>query len=118
MKSYFLGIICTETCDASIGRLLFTGQLSTLHTVNIELPDGLSLYKSLGPHQTLHHIQIVLQTIDDLYVLLDRLVPNVETMIVQLCQTRLLSKYSSYDRRRYFFKLKIRVWRSIFPKRF
>ncbi|CAF1186338.1 unnamed protein product [Rotaria sordida] len=84
-------IVCLEPWDTSIGRLLFDGLLSTVHTVNIELPNGLLLHKLLRPHQTLRHVQIVLQTIDDLYILLSGLVPNVETMSVELRQARLLT---------------------------
>ncbi|CAF3279040.1 unnamed protein product [Rotaria sp. Silwood2] len=80
-----------ETQDMSIGVLLFHGLLSALHTVHIELPNGLLLYESLSPHQTLRHVHMTLQTIDDLYILLNGLVPNVETMIVELRQARLLT---------------------------
>ncbi|CAF1587533.1 unnamed protein product [Rotaria sp. Silwood1] len=77
--------------DIIINRLLFSGQMCTLHTIKIELNNGLSLYKCLIPHQSLRHVQIILRTIDDLYILLNGLIPNVETMIVQLSQSRILS---------------------------
>ncbi|CAF3665284.1 unnamed protein product [Rotaria sp. Silwood1] len=47
--------------------------------------------ESLIPHQGLRHFNIILQTIDDLYALLSGLIPNNETFIVQLHQSRLSS---------------------------
>ncbi|CAF2965113.1 unnamed protein product, partial [Rotaria sp. Silwood2] len=79
-----------EKNDIIINRLLFSGQMCTLHKIKIEVYDGLSLYKCLIPHQSLRHVHIILQTIDDLYILLNGLIPNVETMIVQLHQSRIL----------------------------
>ena len=79
--------------DSIINLLLFSGLLCTLHTIKIEQYDGLSLYNCLSPHQTLRHVHIILLTIDDLYILLNGLIPNVETMIVQLRQSRILSEY-------------------------
>jgi hypothetical protein len=65
--------------------------MSSLHTVTLQSFDGLSLYNSLKPHQNLRYINISLQTIDDLFILLNGLIPNVQTLIVQLCQRRILS---------------------------
>jgi hypothetical protein len=70
-----------------------------LDTVSIEIPDGLKLSKSLKSHQILRNVNLILQTIDDLYVLLDGLVPNVQKMIIQLCQSRLLSMYNHWVKR-------------------
>jgi hypothetical protein len=69
-----------------------------LDIVSIEIPDGLKFSKSLKSHQILRNVNLILQTIDDLYVLLDGLVPNVQKMIIQLCQSRLLSMYYHWVR--------------------
>ncbi|CAF0922065.1 unnamed protein product [Rotaria sordida] len=66
-----------------INRLSYSGQMCTLHTIKLESYNGLSLYKRLIPHQFLRHIHISLQTIDDLHILFNGLIPYVETMIVQ-----------------------------------
>jgi len=71
--------------------MLFANRLSSLHTINFQSCNGLSLYKCLKPRQNLHYINISLQTIDDLFILLNGLIPNVQTLIVQLCKPRLLS---------------------------
>ncbi|CAF4225049.1 unnamed protein product [Rotaria sp. Silwood2] len=78
-----------DKCDQLFNELLFTGQMCTLHTVTLESLNGLSLYRYLKPHQGLRHFNIILQTIDDLYILLNGLVPNIETLMVQLRQSRL-----------------------------
>ncbi|CAF4481618.1 unnamed protein product, partial [Rotaria sp. Silwood2] len=71
--------------DASINRFLFSRRrMSSLNKVTIRISDGLILYKTLIPHQSLRYIDLVLQTINDLYILLDELVPNVEEMIIQI----------------------------------
>ncbi|CAF1511324.1 unnamed protein product [Rotaria sp. Silwood1] len=75
-------------------NILFTGQMCSLHTVTIESLDGLALYRSLKPHQSLRHFNVVLHTIDDLYILLSGLVPNIEILIVQLRQSRKSTSYT------------------------
>jgi hypothetical protein len=65
--------------------------MTHLHTIIIQPFYGLSLYKCLIPHQNLRHVNIYLQTIDDLFLLLNGLIPNVQTMIVYLRQSRILS---------------------------
>ena len=87
-----LGINYQNTCEDSINRLLFTGQVCALRTIIHDFSNGLVLKKALQPHQMLRHIDIVLRTIDDLYILLDGLVPNVEKMIIQLHKSRVLSR--------------------------
>ncbi len=54
--------------------------------------DRFLVIKSLVPHQNLRNINLHLKTIDDLFILLDGLVPNIQTMIIQLCQKRILCK--------------------------
>ncbi|CAF1034243.1 unnamed protein product [Rotaria sordida] len=65
--------------------------MPSLQTIIVNEPDGITLFKILIPHENLRYIDIVVETIDDLYVLLDGLVPNVEKMIIQLSQPRILS---------------------------
>lgn len=81
------------SCDTTIYHLLFEKQINSLQTIIIKPSYGFSLYKSLIPNQNIRHIEILLRTIDDLYVLLSGIVPNVKTIIVKLRQTRLLSKF-------------------------
>ncbi|CAF3302282.1 unnamed protein product, partial [Rotaria sp. Silwood2] len=78
--------------DASINRLVFgRRRMYSLHKLIIDFSDGLELYKRLIPHKSLRYIDLVLKTIDDLYILLDGLVPNIEKMIIQLHHSRKLS---------------------------
>ncbi|CAF2913634.1 unnamed protein product, partial [Rotaria sp. Silwood2] len=65
-------------------------KLLSLHTIRIELLHGLALYHSLRSHKNLRHVEIILKTIDDLYILLDGLIPNVQSLIVHSTQTRIL----------------------------
>ncbi len=51
------------------------------------------LYKTLIPNESVTHIDLVLENIDDLYVLLNGLVPNVEKVLIHLRQSRILCKY-------------------------
>jgi hypothetical protein len=80
-------------CDSTILRLLFNTQMCSLHEVIIDVPDGLMLYKTLIPNQSITYIHLVLETIDDLYILLDGLIPNVEKVIIRLRHPRILCKY-------------------------
>ncbi|CAF3093098.1 unnamed protein product [Rotaria sp. Silwood2] len=70
-------------------------KLLSLHTIRIELLHGLALYHSLRSHKNLRHVEIILKTIDDLYILLDGLIPNVQSLIVHLTQTRILTHLHS-----------------------
>jgi hypothetical protein len=90
MFNLLLDIDCFPTCNESISKLLFNGKICSMTNVSIEITDGLLLTKSFISHQILTNINLILQIIDDLYVLLDGLVPNVQIMIIQLCQSRIL----------------------------
>ncbi|CAF1638658.1 unnamed protein product [Rotaria sp. Silwood1] len=75
----------------------------SLILIIIDVPDGLVLHKTLIPNQYLKNIDLVLETIDDLYVLLSGLVPNIEKITIQLHRSRILSRLrprslSSYPR--------------------
>ncbi|CAF4953286.1 unnamed protein product [Rotaria sp. Silwood1] len=79
-----------ETCNILINLLLFNEeQISSLYTINYQIYNGLLLSKSLIFHDNLGNINLALQTIDDLYILLNGLVPNIQTMIIELCQSRI-----------------------------
>ncbi|CAF3546761.1 unnamed protein product [Rotaria sp. Silwood1] len=67
-------------------------QMSSLQQVIIDVPDGLVLHKTLIPNQYLKNIDLVLETIDDLYVLLSGLVPNIEKITIQLHRSRILAR--------------------------
>jgi len=87
---FFIDTDCLETCTVSINQFLFDGQIPSIDTVYIKTNHGLILNKVWISHNNLRNIHLVLQTIDDLYILLDGLIPNVEMMIIQLCQSRIL----------------------------
>ncbi|UJR19834.1 hypothetical protein I4U23_022967 [Adineta vaga] len=80
-----------EECYISLARFLFNSEMFSLHTISIEYHYGIILNKSLIPHQTLRNVNLFLQTIDDLFILLDGLIPNVQTMIIHLIQPRILA---------------------------
>ncbi|CAF3394730.1 unnamed protein product, partial [Rotaria sp. Silwood2] len=80
-----------ESVNLFINQFLFKKPIYSLQKFIFQSIDGLALYKTLTSNQNLQHINITLQTIDDLYLLLDGLIPNIKTIIVQLCQTRLLN---------------------------
>ncbi|CAF4793616.1 unnamed protein product [Rotaria sp. Silwood1] len=80
-----------ERSDLTIAQFLFGRQSSSLNKVIIDTLDGFILYQLLLPNQSITYIDLVLETIDDLYILLSGLVPNVETMIIQLRRSRILS---------------------------
>ncbi|CAF3016374.1 unnamed protein product [Rotaria sp. Silwood2] len=84
----------TKSYDVSVYRFLFTRRIPSLQTIIVNEPDGITLFKTLIPHENLRYIDITVETIDDLYVLLDGLVPNVEKMIIQISQSRILCKFS------------------------
>jgi len=77
-----------ETCNILINQILFNEKTSSIHTIYYKIYDGLLLNESLISHDNLRNVNLVLQTIDDLYRLLNGLVPNVQTMIVKLCQSK------------------------------
>ncbi|CAF1059694.1 unnamed protein product [Rotaria sordida] len=80
-----------ERSDPTIVQFLFGRQSSSLNKVIIDIPDGFILYQLLLPNQSIIYVDLVLETIDDLYLLLSGLVPNVETMTIQLRRSRILS---------------------------
>jgi hypothetical protein len=77
---------------SSIIRLLFEKKINSFEKLVIQPINGISLYQSLTPNIHMIYINIYLQTIDDLFILLNGILPNVKIMIVRLCQKRLLSK--------------------------
>jgi hypothetical protein len=81
-----------QKCNILINQLLFNEKISSIHTIYYQIYNGLLLNKSLISHDNLRNVNLILQTIDDLYILLDGLVPNVQTMIIKLCQPRILRK--------------------------
>jgi len=78
-----------ETYNILINQLLFNEKNSSIHTIYYQIYNGLLLSKSLISHNNLRNVNLFLQTIDDFYILLDGLVPNVQTMIIKLCQSRI-----------------------------
>ncbi|CAF1319903.1 unnamed protein product [Rotaria sordida] len=83
-----------ETCNILFNQLLFNKkQISSIHTIDYKIYNGLLLSESLRFHNNLQNVNLVLQTIDDLYILLNGLVPNVQKMIIKLCQARIVPCY-------------------------
>jgi hypothetical protein len=80
------------TIHSSIIRLLFEKEINSLEKLVIQPINGISLCQSLIPNKNIRNINIYLQTIDDLFILLNGILPNIQIMIVRLCQKRLLSK--------------------------
>jgi len=80
---------CPKTCNVLINQLLFNGNLPSIHTICYETYNGLFLNNSLISHINLRHVHLALATIDDLYILLNGLIPNVQTLIIELCQSRI-----------------------------
>ncbi|CAF1113733.1 unnamed protein product [Rotaria sordida] len=80
-----------ERYDAVIHQFLFGKRICSLHKVIIDIPDGLVLCNPLVANQYLQNIDLALETIDDLYLLLGGLLPNIEKMIIQLRRSRILS---------------------------
>ncbi len=76
----------------SINQIIFDGKMFSIQTLFLEINNGLSLNKSLISHQNLRNVNLHLQTIDDLFILLDGLIPNVQIMIIQLYKKRILCK--------------------------
>ena len=92
----FLESLPRERSDLTIAEFLFSRQSSSLNKVIIDVPDGFTLHRLLVPNQSITYIDLVLETIDDLYILLSELVLNVKTMIIQLRRSRILCKNNSY----------------------
>jgi hypothetical protein len=75
-----------------INQLLFNEEHSSIHTMYYQIYNGLLLSKSLISNHHLRNVNLVLQSIDDFYILLDGLVPNIQTMIIKLSQSRISCK--------------------------
>ncbi|CAF1038998.1 unnamed protein product [Adineta ricciae] len=64
-------------CNRSFTEIIYRVKMPLLHTFRCETPNGLILQKD---------------TIDDLYILLDGIAPNAETMLIKLYQPRILTR--------------------------
>ncbi|CAF1401239.1 unnamed protein product [Adineta ricciae] len=79
--------------DLDLLYFIFSDQNSLLQNVVFDFPDGLILNQLLSPNRSIASIDLVLETIDDLYVLLNGLAPHVETMAIKLRRSRILSSF-------------------------
>ena len=70
-----------------LNYLIFYRPLIILTTLELITNDGLILNKPLPPNINLKYLTISLQNVNDLYVLLDGLVPNLIVLYVTLCQS-------------------------------
>ncbi|CAF4388916.1 unnamed protein product, partial [Adineta steineri] len=78
-----------KTCNRLVNEFLFEENLVSIHTIHYEIYHGLSLTYALKRHINLRHVHLVLATIDDLYILLNGLIPNVQILIIELFQTKI-----------------------------
>jgi len=83
-----------ESCNILINQFLFNNKISSIHTISYQIYNGLLLNSSLVSNENLRNINLTLQTIDDLYILLEGLVPLAQTMSITLCQARVPCKSS------------------------
>jgi hypothetical protein len=67
--------------------LIFYNSFKMLNELHLIIHDGLILGKQLPPNQNLKYLTIILQNVNDLYVLLDGLVPNLIVLNVTLCES-------------------------------
>ncbi len=81
-----------ESCNILMNEFLFNDKISSIHTISYQIYNGLLLNSSLVSNENLRNVNLTLQTIDDLYIVLDGLVPLAQTMSITLCQTRLPCK--------------------------
>ncbi len=92
LSSLCLDMNCRKTCNVLINQLLFNGNLPSIDMICYETYHGLYLNNSLISHINLRHVHLALETIDDLYLLLNGLIPNVQTLIIELCQSSIPCK--------------------------
>ena len=78
-------MLCTIS---ELFRKSIFNSFTTLTELELISNNGVILDKQLHPNQYLTRLSISLQSIDDLYVLLDGLVPNLHVLEVVLCQSR------------------------------
>jgi hypothetical protein len=91
-----------ETFNILINQLLFNEKISSIHihTIYYQIYNGILLSKSLISHDNLRNINLILQIIDDLYIVLDGIVSNVQTMIIKLYQSRILCEQRTWTHKR------------------
>ncbi|CAF1222920.1 unnamed protein product [Adineta steineri] len=82
-----------KTCNRLVNEFLFEENLVSIHTIHYEIYHGLSLTYALKRHINLRHVHLVLATVDDLYILLNGLIPNVQILIIELFQTKISSTH-------------------------
>lgn len=70
-----------------LNYLIFYRPLSILTRLELITNDGLILNKPLPPNVNLKYLTVSLQNVNDLYLLLDGLMPNLIVLYVTLCQS-------------------------------
>lgn len=81
----------------NLNQFLFDEKFRSLKRIFLEIDCGFNLNKSLIVHEHLRNVDLILQTIDDLFILLDGLIPNVEIIIIRLCLKKLFLKDKSHS---------------------
>lgn len=74
--------------------LIFKNLFNTLIELKLIVNEGIILDKQLCPNRHLKQLTISLQNVDDLYVLLDGLVPNLIFLNVTICQSNVYKRSS------------------------
>ena len=61
-----------------LNQFLFNEKYRSIKQMSLEIHCIFCLTKSLISHENLRNVDLIFQTIDDLFILLDGLIPNVE----------------------------------------
>jgi hypothetical protein len=64
---------------------IFYNRFNRLRELSLIINDGLILSKQLSPNRNLRYLTITLRNVNDLYLLLDGLVPNLIGLNVTIC---------------------------------
>jgi hypothetical protein len=73
---------------------IFYNSFNMLSELYLIINDGLILSKQLPPNRNLKYLTVILQTVNDLYVLLDGLMPNLIVLNVTLCKSDIDQRFS------------------------
>jgi hypothetical protein len=78
-----------------LNYFIFYKSFKMLTNLALIINDGLILGKHLPPNENLKYLNIPLQNVNDLYVLLDGLMPNLIVLYVTLCESDINQRFLS-----------------------
>ncbi len=84
--------------EMNLNQFLFNEKFCLIERIFLEIHCGFNLNKSLISHKNLRDVDLILKTIDDLFILLDGLIPNVEIMIIRLCRRKIFIEDKSHSK--------------------